>query len=112
MTCFYRDCVLIRPTRVLGNRGTEEQRPDFEGNMGTRAKLWNKEHKKNIFSIFGEQGNKPINFRGAREWVSPVRASLIYIQSIFHTKRLKLGERTHCKQVPYCFHVTLKYTRK
>ena len=58
---------------VLGNKGiyfreTGEQRPNFEGNRGTKTILGNREHKKTNFRflgnmgtsqfISGEQGNK------------------------------------------------------
>ena len=42
--------------------------PNFEGNRVTKTILGNREHK-----IFGEQGNKPVYFRGAP---TPERASL------------------------------------
>ena len=44
---------------------------NFEGNRGTKTILGNREHKKTIFSIFGEQGNEPIYYRGTREQVPP-----------------------------------------
>ena len=50
-------------------------------NRGTKAKFWGEQGNKdnigkqgtyeNKFSIFGEQGNKPIYFRGTREQVPP-----------------------------------------
>ena len=64
------------PPRGLGNRGKRvfisgEQWPKFEGNRGTNTIMGNREHRKTNFSIFGEQGNKPIYFRGTREQVTP-----------------------------------------
>ena len=59
-------------------RGTGKQRPNFEGNMGTKTILGNREHKKTKFRFFGEQGNKPIYFRGTREQIPPWRASEIF----------------------------------
>ena len=63
---------------VLGNRGkghlfqgNREQRPNFEGNRGTKTLLGNREYIY-IKSVFGQQGNKPIYFRGAMEQV-PLR---------------------------------------
>ena len=56
-------------------QGNREQRPNFEGNRGTTTILRNREHMKTNFRyfcrIFGEQGNKPIYFRGTREQVPP-----------------------------------------
>ena len=65
----------------LGNKGkgafiSGEQMPNFEGNRGTKAILGDREHKKTNFSIFGEQGDKPIYFKGTR--YPPGRASLSY----------------------------------
>ena len=48
-----------------------EQMPNFEGNRGRKTLLGNREHKKTNYSFFGEQGNKPIYFRGTREQVTP-----------------------------------------
>ena len=62
---------------VLGNRGNRalfqgnrEQRPNFEGNRGKRQYWGTGNIRKQIFD-FGEQGNKPIYFRGTREQVPP-----------------------------------------
>ena len=68
----------MRPSQGFGEEGnkgiyfreTGEQRPNFEGNRGTKTILGNREHKKKN-SIFGEHGNKPIYFRGTREQVPP-----------------------------------------
>ena len=51
-------------------QGNREQRLNFEGNRGTKTILGNREHRKQ-FSIFGEQGNKPIYFSRTREQVHP-----------------------------------------
>ena len=48
---------------------TGKQRPNSEGNSGTKTKSGNREHKKTFLFILGEQGNKPIYFRGIREQV-------------------------------------------
>ena len=37
-------------------RGTGEQRPNFEGNRGTKTILRNREHKKTIFQFLGNRG--------------------------------------------------------
>ena len=37
-------------------RGTGEQRPNFEGNRGTKTILGNREHKKAIFRFLGNRG--------------------------------------------------------
>ena len=42
---------------------TGKQRPNFEGDSGTKTKLGNREQDL-FFFIFGEQGNKPIYFIG------------------------------------------------
>ena len=62
---------------VLGNRGKRafisgEQRPDFEGNRGTKTILENREHKNFFFQFLGK---KPTYFRGTREPTR--RASLV-----------------------------------
>ena len=46
---------------VLGNRGKRvfisgEQRPNFEGNRGTKTILGNREHKKTNFRFLGNRG--------------------------------------------------------
>ena len=66
------DCV-PGPPRGFGEqgiyfRGTGEQRPNFEGNRGTKTILGNREHKKTNFRFLG---NKPIYFRGTREQEPP-----------------------------------------
>ena len=43
--------------------------PNFEGNRVTKTILGNREHRKQISDFLGEQGNKPIYFRGTREQV-------------------------------------------
>ena len=45
--------------KVISFRGTGEQRPNFEGNRGTKTILENREHKKTNFRYFGtgEQAN-------------------------------------------------------
>ena len=66
---------------VLGNRGKGHL---FQGNKGQilrgteeQKKIFgNREHKKFFFSIFWEQGNKPIYFRGTREQVPPLGGPL------------------------------------
>ena len=55
---------------VLGNRGNRafisgEQRPNFEGNRGTKTILGNREHKKTIFFFWGGGGN-----RGTSQFIS------------------------------------------
>ena len=49
---------------------TGKQRPNFEGNSGTKATFWNREHKKTFFFHFGEQANL---FQGNRypPWEGP-----------------------------------------
>ena len=57
----------MRPSQGFGEqgkrgiyfRGTGEQRPNFEGNMGTKTIMGNREHKKAIFILWGtgEQSN-------------------------------------------------------
>ena len=37
-------------------RGTGEQRPNFEGNRGTKTILGNREHKKTNFQFLGNRG--------------------------------------------------------
>ena len=64
-------------------RGTWEQRPNFEGNRGTKIILWNREHKLTNFQFLGEQGNKPIYFRGKREQVSTLGGPPKYTVSLF-----------------------------
>ena len=57
-------------------RGTGEQRPNFEGNRGTKAILGNREHRKQIFNFWGtgEQANL---FQGNKgTGTPPGRASL------------------------------------
>ena len=49
-------------TQGIYFRGTGEQRPNFEGNRGTKTILGNREHKSNFRFL----GNKPIYFRGNR----------------------------------------------
>ena len=70
----------MRPSQGFG--GTGEQGHLFEGNRGTEGQnlratgeqrqYWGTGNIENNFSIFGEQGNKPIYFRGTREQVPPL----------------------------------------
>ena len=72
----------MRPSQGFGVTGetgiyfrrTGEQRPTFEGYRETKTILGNMEHKKTFFFIWGENGNKPIYFRGTGT-PSPWRAS-------------------------------------
>ena len=67
--------------KSIYSRGTVEQRPNFEGNKGTKTLLGNRERKKTNFRIFWEQGNKPIYFRRTREQVPPPPcAGVIYTE--------------------------------
>ena len=74
-----------RPPRGLGEqenkgiyfRGTGEQRPNFEGNRGTKTIMGNREHRKQIFD-FGGTGEQANLFQGNKGTLTPPgRASLI-----------------------------------
>ena len=63
---------------VLGNRGTGSFISGEQGNkgkiwrgLGEQRQYWGTGNIENKFSHFGEQGNKPIYFRGTREQVPP-----------------------------------------
>ena len=53
-----------------GNKGKMLRGTGNKDNIGEQGT------QENNFSIFGEQGNKPNDFRGTREHVPPGRASL------------------------------------
>ena len=62
----------------MGFWGTGGQGHSFQGNKGQilrgtgeQRQYWGTGNIENKFSIFGDQGSKPINFRGAREQVPP-----------------------------------------
>ena len=52
-------------------RGTGEQRPNFEGNRGTKTILGNREHKKTFFFDYKGTGEQANLFQGTREHVHP-----------------------------------------
>ena len=52
------------------SRGTGKKRSNFEWNRVQRQ-YWGTWNVRKQFSILGEQGNKPIYFRGTRERLSP-----------------------------------------
>ena len=59
-----------------GKRGRRVIISDEQGDKGqilrgTRTILRNREHEKTNVQFLGEQGNKPIYFRGTREQVPP-----------------------------------------
>ena len=82
-----------------------EQRPNFEGNRGTKTISGDREHKKeNTFSIFGEQGNKPNYFRGTREQVLPWEG--LSIAEILHSLLILLQNiKTH-ESTYLCFTIS------
>ena len=67
---------------VLGNRGNRafisgEQRPNFEGNRGTKTILGNREHKKTNFRFLGNRGTSQFISGEQGNRYPPGRASLI-----------------------------------
>ena len=79
-------CVrMLRPSSGFWGTGerafiSEEQRPSFEGNPGTKTILGDREHKKKNWGG-GEQGNKPIYFRGTGNRYPPGRACMNFALS-------------------------------
>ena len=73
-------------SREQGNNG------QFLRGTGEQRQYWGTGNIENKFSIFGEQGNKPIYFRGTREQVPPPpppgRASKITLNSMFDILKL------------------------
>ena len=76
----------MRPSQGFGDTG--EQGYLFQGNKGQILRGTGEQrcyrgtgNIKNKFSIFGEQGNKPIYFMGTREQVPPPWEGLISIAS-------------------------------
>ena len=74
---------------VLGNRGKRVFTSGEQGNkgqilreQGNKYNIGEQGTYENKFSIFGEQENKPIYFRGTREQVPPGRASKLYAHCI------------------------------
>ena len=57
-------------------RGTGEQRPNFEGNRGTKSILGNREHKKTNFHFLGNRGTSQFISREQGNRYPPGRASL------------------------------------
>ena len=66
---FMPPIVFWEQEKGINFRGTGEQRPNLDGDRGTKKILVNREHKKTIFRFFGLQGNKQIYFRGTKEKV-------------------------------------------
>ena len=71
-----------------GNRGTKT----ILGNRGTKTILETREHKKIFFSIVGNQGSKPIYFRGTREQVPRLEGLLFHNAFIPKTDHTQGGE--------------------
>ena len=63
---------------VLGNRGKRAFISGEHGNeQGNKDNIGEQGTYENKFSMFGEQGNKPIYFRGTRKQVPPPWEGLI-----------------------------------
>ena len=74
---------------------TGKKRQNFEGNSGTKTKLGNREHKKTFFFfILGEQGNKPIYFRGTREQVPTLGRGRLLISCVLMREQKKMRKVT------------------
>ena len=58
-------------------RGTGEQRPNFEGNKGTKTILGNREHKKTNFPFLGNRGTSQF-ISGEQGNRYPLGASVVY----------------------------------
>ena len=80
---------------VLGNRGNRafisggsgEQRPNFEGNRGTKTILGNREHKKTIFRFLGNRGTSQfISGEHGSRYPPPGRASLEIAKTACHIR--------------------------
>ena len=72
---------------VLGNRGKRvfilgEQRPNFEGNRGTKTILGNREQKKTNFRFLGNRGTSEFISGEQGNMYPPGKASKISILSI------------------------------
>ena len=75
----------MRPSQGLGEQGkigikfmgTGEQMPIFGGGgeQGNKDNIWEQRTLENKFSIFGEQWNKTIYFRGRREQIPLITAA-------------------------------------
>ena len=87
---------------VLGNRGSrafisgeKENKCQILRGSGEQRQYWGTGNTENNFSIFGEQGNKPIYFRGTREQVAPWEGlgsvGLILIAQAMSTFRLNMS---------------------
>ena len=71
-------------------RGTGEQRPNFEGNRGTKTILGNREHKKTNFRFLGN--------RGASQFISGEQVTLGVPQYCIRSKFVVRSESsTHNK---------------
>ena len=73
-------------------RGTEEQRSNFEGNMGTKTILGNREHKKTNFRFLGNRGTSQFISGEQGNRYPPGRAS-IFVGQLYEDKSLALCAR-------------------
>ena len=62
-------------------RGTGEQRPNFEGNRGTKTILGNREHKKITFQFWGNWGTSQFISGEQGNRYPPGRASEVVLET-------------------------------